>query len=141
MGARLRNWRPNYTVGGETALKKMFVSVFVVMLILSACNSSELSFSEIENVPQNFEEHIDPDLKIQLINDGTKGSYIIYYSKGDIEAALDPQDNIANIIIDELNSQDEVKQNVYYLTTDSKIDSINVLVNGEEMSFDSVTVP
>lgn len=110
------------------------------ILIISACNSSQLSFSEIESVSQIVEEHIDFDLKLQLINDGTKGSYIIFYSKGDIEADLDPQDNIINIEFNELHSQDDdVKRNVYYLTTDSRHDTIIVLVNGEEMSFDEVT--
>lgn len=38
-----------------------------------------------------------------------------------------------------MNTQDDVvKRNVYYLTTDSKHDTINVLVNGGEMSFDQV---
>ena len=121
-------------------LKKMFALVLFAVLILSACNSSKLSFSEIENVPLKIEEHIDSDLKLQLINDGTKGSYVIFHSNGEIEADLDPQDNIVNIIFNELNPQDEdIKRNVYYLTTDSKHDTINVLVNGEEMSIDNVT--
>jgi len=121
-------------------LKKKFALVLFAVLILSACNSSKLSFSEIENVPQKIEEHIDSDLKLQLINDGTKGSYVIFHSNGEIEANLDPQDNIVNIIFNELNPQDEdIKRNVYYLTIDSKHDTINVLVNGEEMSIDNVT--
>jgi len=127
-------------VGGVKVLKKVFVSVFFSILILSACNSSKLSFSEVENVPQKFEKYIDSDLKLQLINEGTKGSYIIFHSSGDIKADLDPQDNILTIIFKELNPQDNVvKRNVYYLTTDSEHDTINVLVNGEEMPFDEVT--
>ncbi len=121
-------------------LNKAFVLVFSIILILSACNLSKLSFSEIENVPKKIEEHIDLDLKLQLINDDKKGSYIIFYSKGDIEANLDPQENIANIIFNELNSQDDdVKRNVYYLTTDSKHDSIKVILNDQEIPFDNVT--
>lgn len=49
------------------SLKKVFVSIFFAVLILSACNSSQLSFSKIENVSQKFEEHIDPDLNLQLM--------------------------------------------------------------------------
>ena len=119
----------------------MFVSVFFAMFILSACNSSKLSFSEIENVPQKIEEHIDSNLKLQSINDGTKGSYIIFHSNGEIEAGLDAQDNIVNIIFNELNPQDkDIKRNVFYLTTDSKHDTIIVLVNGEEIPFDEATI-
>lgn len=121
-------------------MKKVLVSLLFAILIFSACSSSKLSFSEIENVPRKFEEHFNSDLKLQLINDGTKGSYIIFHSRGDIEADLDPQGNIVNIIFNELNPQDDdLKRNVYYLTTDAKHDIINVLVNGEEMSFDEVT--
>lgn len=123
------------------ALKKMFVSVLFAMLILSACNSSKLSFREIENVPRKIEEHIDSNLKLLSINDGTKGYYIIFHSNGEIEADLDPQDNIVNIIFNELNPQDkDIKRNVYYLTIDSTHDTINVLVNGEEIPFDEATI-
>ncbi len=122
-------------------MKKMFASALFVVLILSACNSSTLSFSEIENVPQNIEQHIDSNLKLQIINDGAKGTYVIFHSNGEIEAGLDPQDNVVNILFNELNPQDEnIKRNVYYLTTDSKHDTILVLVNGEDMSIDDVTV-
>lgn len=38
-----------------------------------------------------------------------------------------------------LDEDNHVTQNVYFLTTDSKRDTINVLVNGEEMPFDIVT--
>jgi hypothetical protein len=121
-------------------LKRVLLSVLFAVLVLSACHSSQLSFSENENVHQNLEAHIDPDLQLQLINDGTKGAYVVFHSKGDIEADLDPQDNIVNILFDERNPQaDNVKRNVYYLTTDSKQDTINVPVNGEKMPFDVVT--
>ena len=45
-----------YRAEGVKALKKIFVSVFLVISILSACNSSTLSFSEIENVPNNVQD-------------------------------------------------------------------------------------
>lgn len=122
-------------------MKKMFILVLFSTLILSACNSSKLSFSEIKNVPRNIEEHIDSHLKLQSINDGTKGYYIIFHSNGKIEANLDPQNNIVNIIFNELNPHDkDIKRNVYYLTIDSTHDTINVLVNGEEIPFDEATI-
>lgn len=121
-------------------LKKMVALVFFAVLILSACNSAKLSFSEIENVPREIEEHIDSDFRLQLLNDGTKGSYVIFHSNGVIEADLNPKENIVNILFNELNPEDaDVKRNVYYLTTDLNHDTINVLVNGEETSIDNVT--
>lgn len=123
------------------ALRKLFVLVFFAIFILSACNSSKLSFSEIEHVPQKIEEHIDHNLKLQSINDGTKGSYIIFHSHGEIETSLDTKDDTVNIKFNELNSTDrDIKSNVFYLTTDSKHDTINVLVNGKKIPFDEATI-
>ena len=122
-------------------MKNLFILALFAMLIVSACTSSKLSFSEIENIPSKIEEHIDPELTLQSINDGTKGQYIIFHSHGRIEASLDPQDTIVTIIFNEHNPQDNEKRlNVYYLTTDSVHDSIQVVVNGEEMPFDDATI-
>lgn len=122
-------------------MKKLFVPIFLAIFILSACNSSKLSFSEIENVPQKIEEHIDHDLKLQSINDGTKGSYIIFHSNSEIDASLDTKGNIVNIKFDELNTKNkDIKPNVFYLTIDSKHDTINVIVNGKKIPFDEATV-
>lgn len=38
--------------------------------------------SEVENVPNNVQTIIDPNIELQLINDGEKGSYIIFHSSG-----------------------------------------------------------
>ena len=121
-------------------LKNMFAFLICSLLLLSACHSSNLSFREIENVPQKIEGRIDSDFILQLINNGTKGSYVTFHSNGEIEADYEQQDNIVNIIFNELDTKDKtLKRHVYYLTTDSKYDTINVLVNGEEMPFDNVT--
>lgn len=125
--------------GGED-LKRKFVLIFLVVLILSACNSSELSFSEISIAPKKIEKLINSNLKLQLINEGTKGSYIIYHTSGEIEADLKSEGSVINIIFKELSSKDDVvKRNIYYLTMDSKHDTINVLVNDEVLTFDEVT--
>lgn len=122
-------------------MKKLFVPIFLAIFILSACNSSKLSFSEIENVPQKIEEHIDHDLKLQSINDGTKGSYIIFHSNSEIDASIDTKGSIVNIKFDELNTKNkDIKPNVFYLTIDSKHDTINVIVNGKKIPFDEATV-
>jgi hypothetical protein len=121
-------------------LKKIFISVFLVISILSACNSSTLSFSEIENVPNNVQDKIDSNLKLQLINDGEKGSFIIFQSSGDVETDVETQGDTVTIKFNVPNLQDDgVKQNTYYLTTDPEHDVIDVLVNGESMPFDKVT--
>ena len=110
-------------------------------MILSACNSSTLSFSEIENVPNNVQDKVDFNYKLQSINDGGKGYYIVFHSSGDVEADLETQGDTVTIKFNVTNLQDGVvKQNTFYLTTDPEHDVIDVLVNGESMPFDNVTV-
>lgn len=122
-------------------LKKLFVLVLLVISILSACNSSILSFSKIENVPNNVQDKVDSNLKLQLINDGEKGYYIVFHSSGDVETDLETQGETVTIKFNVTNLQDEVvKQNTFYLTKDPEHDVIDVLVNGESMPFDKVTV-
>lgn len=121
-------------------LKKFLLVGIFMLLILSGCQSSTLSLSEIDNVPRKIEEVISPDLILQLIGEGTKGSYIVFLSNGEVEASLSVEDNTINIIFDEENSQArEKKRNVYYLTKDSAHDTLIPFVNGEEMYFDVVT--
>lgn len=122
-------------------MKRIFVLVFLVISILSACNSSTLSFSKIENVPNNVQDKVDSNLKLQSINDGGKGYYIVFHSRGDVETDLETQGDTVTIKLNVTNPQDDgVKQNTFYLTTDPEHDVIDVQVNGESMPFDNVTV-
>ena len=122
-------------------LKKLFVLVLLVISILSACNSSILSFSKIENVPNNVQDKVNSNLKLQLINDGEKGYYIVFHSSGDVKTDLETQGETVTIKFNVTNLQDEVvKQNTFYLTKDPEHNVIDVLVNGESMPFDKVTV-
>ena len=83
---------------------------------------------------------IDSNLELQLINDGEKGSYIIFQSSGDIETDVETHGDTVTIKFTVPNPQDDVvKQNTYFLTTDPEHDVIDVLVNGELMPFDNVT--
>lgn len=123
-------------------MKKTFLLVFLVISILTACNSSTLSFSEIENVPNNVQNKVDSNFKLQSINDGGgKGSYIIFHTGGDVEANLETQGNTVIIKFNVTNLQNSaVEQNTFYLTTDPEHDVIDVQVNGESIPFDNVTV-
>lgn len=122
-------------------LKKIFVLVFLVISTLSACNSSTLSFSEIKSVPNNVQDKVDTNLKLQSINDGAKGYYIVFHSSGDVETDLETQGDTVTIKFNVTNLHDEVvKQNTFYLTTDAEQDVIDVQVNGESTPFDNVTV-
>ncbi|BDH62839.1 hypothetical protein MTP04_29690 [Lysinibacillus sp. PLM2] len=122
-------------------MKKIFLLGFFVIAILSACNSSVLSFTEIKNVPENVQENVDSNLRLQSITNGGKGYYIVFHSSGDVETNLETQGDTLIIKLNETNSHDEtIKQNTYYLTTDPQHEAIDVQVNGESIPFDNVVV-
>lgn len=121
-------------------MKRVLVSIILFVAILTACNSSTLSFSEMKNVPNNVQDIVDSDLRLQLINDGNKGSYIIFHSSGEVEADLETKEETVTIKFNVLNPQNDVlKQNTYYLTKDKEHDVIDVLLNDEPIHFDEVT--
>jgi len=122
-------------------MKKIFLLLVLIVSILSACNSSTLSFSEIEIVPTNVQDKVDPNLRLQSVTDGGKGYYIIFHSSGNVETDLEAIEDTVTIKFNVTNLQNEVvKQKTYYLTTDPKHDYIDVQVNGESIPFDNMTV-
>ena len=110
-------------------------------MILAACNSSEVSISEIQSIPNKVQDVINDDYTLQLINDGKKNAYIIFQSSGTVTAEHEVIENILNIKLDSANAENnELKQYVYKLTRgDATYDTIDVLVNGESTPFDSAT--
>lgn len=124
----------------EFALKRLVLCFSLFIIIIAGCQSSTLSFSEIEKVPNEVTSLIDPETTLQLINEENKGSYIVFQSNYKVKADLEPEDNVLHIIFKETSSENDGKEpHVYYLTTDPEHDTIEVLVNGEELSFDEVT--
>lgn len=124
---------------------KKIVGIIIFMLsILTACNSSKdlstLSFSKVKNVPDEVQNKIEPEYTLQLMDEGEKGSYIVFQSSGEVEAYVESKGDTVTIMFSTSNAQkNEVKQNVYYLTRDQGQDVIHVLVDGEPAVFDSVT--
>jgi hypothetical protein len=127
-------------------MKKIVRIPIFMFLFLTACNSSStndpstLSFSEIKNVPDNVQNKIEAGYTLQLMDEGEKGSYIVFQSRGAVETDVESKDDTVTIKFSTSDSpKDEVKQNVYYLTRDQGQDVIHVLVDGEPAVFDSVT--
>lgn len=112
----------------------------VSVIVLSACQFSNTSFSEIKKTPQKLEAYIDPDLTLQLINDGEKGAYIVFNSIKVVKADISKENDAVVISFDEIEPEKEDKErNLYYLKTDINHDKIQVLVNGEERPFDEIS--
>lgn len=121
-------------------LKKLFCLI-LFSIFLTACNSSELNITEIQNIPNKVQERINPDYTLQLIYEGEENTYIIFQSTETVTAELDVEDNILNIKLDsEEPRHNELKMYVYKITRgDSEYDSINVQVNGQDTPLDNVT--
>ncbi|MFF2175052.1 peptidylprolyl isomerase [Lysinibacillus sp. NPDC058147] len=122
-------------------MKKLLFLVFLPVFFLTACNSSTLSISEIESVPENVQKVIDEKNTLQLINEVDMDvSYIVFRSKGTVTTDLETQDDTLIIKLNVTNQQDNtIKQHVYKLTLDPALDTIDIRINGKSTSIDNVT--
>lgn len=123
-------------------MKKLLSLLFVSAILLGACNSSELSITEVQKIPQKVQESIDTDYTLQLVNDSKSDvKYIIFQTAGSVTAELEERENILDIKLDTENEENsELKQYVYKITRgDAQYDSINVKINGQDTSIDSST--
>ena len=121
---------------------KKLCCLIVFTFILTACNSSEMSITEIQNIPNKVQENINPDYQLQWINNIDKNaSYIIFQSIDNVTPDLEVVDNILNIKLDSTDQKNnELKMYVYKLNRgDAEFDTINVKVNGQDTPLDSLT--
>lgn len=120
-------------------MRRLFSLMLVAAIILAACNSSELSITEIQSVPTKVQERINTDYTSQLVHDIKKGdAYIIFQSTGIVTAQLEVRENILTIKLDSASQENNaLKQYVFKITRgDAEYDTINFQVNGKETPFD-----
>jgi len=122
-------------------MKKLFFLVLLTVFLLTACNSSTLSISEIEIVPDKVQKVIDEKNTLQIINVVDKDiSYVVFRSNGTVTSDLETQDDTLIIKLDVSNQQDSaIKQHVYKLTSDPDLDTIDIHINGKSTSINNVT--
>ncbi|QGG52202.1 lipoprotein [Lysinibacillus pakistanensis] len=120
-------------------MKKIFL-VFLSVILLTSCNSSTLSISEIEIVPDKVQKVIDDKYTLQKINVVDKNiSYIVFRSKGKVTTDLEAQDDTLIVKLDVTNQQDNaITQHVYKLTLDPDIDTIDIHINGKSTTIDNL---
>jgi len=114
----------------------------MTIIILAACNSSELNISEIQSIPTKVQEKINTDYTLQLIEESEEGdSYIVFHSLETVKAQLELKENILIIKLDSITQENnELKPHVYKITRgDAEYDTINVLINGQATPLDSVS--
>ncbi|MGG4268110.1 peptidylprolyl isomerase [Peribacillus simplex] len=118
------------------------VVILFTSILLTACNAnhSTLSISELEVVPEEVQDAIDPESTLQLIDEGKKTAYVVYQSKGEVNTDLEEQGDTLKIKLNVTKEDDNViVQRVYKLTLDDKNKTLYVLINGESTPFDVVT--
>ena len=125
-------------------MKRIIGLAILVLSIFTACSSSKdsstLSFSKVKTVPADVQNKIEPEYTLQLMDEGKKGSYIVFQSNGEVETDVEAKDDTVTIKFSTSDSKGEhVEQHVYYLTRDQGQDVIHVQVDGEPTVFDSVT--
>ncbi len=121
-------------------MKIMFVLIFM-SAILSACNSSTLSLSEVEDVPDEIQDSVNFDVQLQFIMDGNNNYYVVLHSSGDVAADVESEGDTVIVKLDETNLEDDVvMQNTFYLTTAQENHELNIELNGEPTSIDVMTI-
>jgi len=121
-------------------LKKILLSTLCIIFILTGCNSSSISISKIEVVPNEVQDKINTDNKHQLIYEEENIFYIVFRSKGSVTADLEEDEDTLKIMLDEEEQQNDVdEQHVFKVSKTKKTDTINVYINGEITVFDSIT--
>ena len=121
-------------------MRNILILLMLTTAITVACNTSTLSMSEIDIVPNDVQEKIDSNYVLQLIYDGEDIAYVVYQSTGTVVTDLEVQGDTLKVGLDETNKQDDViKQRVYKFTLDPEHEVIDVLINGKSKAFDNVS--
>lgn len=115
--------------------------MIVSLVIVTGCQSQAALLAEQTKVAKKVSETIDDEAALQLINDGSKGSYVVLRSTGDVEynAFVRNKKAIIHFTVSNEDDEAEINEYIYYLKEDSAYDTIQVLVNEKEVAFNVVT--
>lgn len=123
-------------------LRKAYILVALIvslLVVVSGCQLSTEVFTEKNTIPKKVTEHLDDEAKLQLVNEGSKGAYIIFRSEGNVEAESSVENSEITIDFNVTNKNDDLQEHVYYLKEDLAYDTIRVYVNDNEIPFNNVT--
>lgn len=123
-------------------MRKAYILVALIvslLVVVSGCQLSTEVFTEKNTIPKKVTEHLDDEAKLQLVNEGSKGAYIIFRSEGNVEAESSVENSEITIDFNVTNKNDDLQEHVYYLKEDLAYDTIRVYVNDNEIPFNNVT--
>lgn len=114
--------------------------MLMLISVLTACSSTVTNLTEVKAVPKFVQDSVQPNVQLQLKEENKNSYYITLQSEGDTDFHYNVKSNIVEIQFDVSNSDTGTKkQNVYHLTTDKDIDTIEVYINGERSGFDIIS--
>lgn len=126
-------------------MKKFVLLGLMSLLMLGACNAKTptkpLMIHELTVVPDNIQQKIEANDKIQLLYEDDSTYYLVYYSKGNVLASIAAEENSQVIQLKEGSEQRKVAQPYVYkiITKDPELDTIDLRINGESTPIDRVT--
>lgn len=118
------------------------ILIVVLLVVVTSCQLSMNVFTEKKALPKEVESYVDDEATLQLINEGTKGAYIIFRSSGEVEADSAVKANEMKIdfhVSHEDEAETERMEHIYYLKENFTYETIRVFVNKEEIPFNNVT--
>lgn len=114
--------------------------MLMLISVLAACSSTVTDLTAVEDIPKFVQDSTQPNVQLQLKEENKNSYYITLQSEGDADFHYNVKGNIVVIQFDVSNSDTGTKkQNVYHLTTDKDIDTIEVYINGERGGFDIIS--
>lgn len=124
-------------------MKKIILWVLVLfggLLLLAACREPAAGIREVEKIPDEVQEIVNPDYRLQLISFDENAYYVVFHSKGIVTADTETKEDTINILLEVEEQQDEkVKPHVYKLILAPEHEVIDVHINGESVYFDEAT--
>lgn len=121
---------------------RKFVSIIILVMfifLLGACQSSTLSLQKVKEPPEKLADYLDPTAELQMVNDGNKGSYIVFTTSGKVEAEVKSNKNVIRVYFNKPEETEGViEQQIFYLTKGKGHDTIAVYLNDEETYFNNV---
>lgn len=115
------------------------------LLMLAACNATPpttpLSIRELPIVPEHIQKNIVSQDNIQLLYEDDATYYLVYYSKGNVLASMEVEENRLIIHLNEGSEQrKEAQPYVFKISKSPEQNLIEVFINKQNTPIDRMTI-
>lgn len=120
-------------------MKSKMILIVLLFFTLVACSKPTPGLEEVTNVPEDIQEYVNSEYRLQSVRDDAAGSYIIFHSTGNVAEDMIMDGENVQIHFTETPVEDEeaaIKQYTYYLNLEGEGHVLEVFVNDESIPFD-----